>query len=117
MTPVMTLTDGAALPAPDGSRRPRFLRKALDPVLDLFFRCLHQIGKLVDDEHDLRKTLFIGQEMRIVFIDIAYKRNALCLLFEQGIAALHLIDAPVQDVDDFRRFVYDLIDHQMRQRS
>ena len=97
------------------TRRARFLRQALDAVLDILFGDHHQIGKFVDDEHDLRQPLFLGKKARIIFVDLADERSLSSLFFKERITALHFGDRPVENGDNFGRLVDDLVDHQVRQ--
>lgn len=80
------------------TRRARFLRQALDAVLDILFGDHHQIGKFVDDEHDLRQPLFLGKKARIIFVDLADERSLSGLFFKERITALHFGDRQLRTV-------------------
>ena len=123
MTPVRTSTEGRCVATtrwmPDGAR---LLRQPDDRLLDFLGRRHHEVGQLVDDDHDERHRLEL--QVGLVRVLRAHARDGLGVLDRRvvllGVAdlaevgerlesLLHLVDRPLQRVggllrvDDDRR--------------
>ena len=84
--------------------RSRQLGDPRDLLLDLYRSLKHQVGQLVDDEHDVRHPVAAGVFL-VVRGDISGVGAS-----EQAIPAIHLARRPIQRVEDLRRVVHDRYD-------
>ena len=125
MTPVMTSTDGSLRRHDQvDAGRARLLGEALDEEFDLLAGGHHQIGKLVDDHHDLRQDLvfelldFVERlaaagvvagldppselgalGLRVAHLLVEAGQRADSKVRHHAIAFLHLLDGPLERPD------------------
>ena len=94
--------------------RARQLCDARDLLLDLNRRLEHEVGELVDDEHDVRHPV-LALVLFVVRGDVAGVRAR-----EEPVPAVHLARGPVEGVQDLRRVVHhrhDEVGHPVEARE